>query len=522
MSSASTDNPDGDSLPLSSALASRNPVAWLTVFGPGAVIASLTIGSGELIFSSRGGALFGYRLLWFFLVVLLLKWALVFVTARHMVLTGAHPFQRWIDLPGPRGWFPLVFFLLAMFSFPIWVCFHSGTVGTLLAWLSGTAGSLHGGAHFVWGLATLVVVLLLVFRGGYAALERIQLVIVLLMLACVVGSLFAVKPDWLEFFKGFIVPQPLAYPDWALSQPALANRPVWVETITYVGVIGGSGYDYLAYVSYLRDKHWGQAGRAIATVGELAAAARDRSHINRRWLRAVAVDSVLSFLAVLIFSGVFVACGAVILGPQHRIPAGSNLLALQAEFVTPIHPWLKHVYFAGAFLTILGTLYGTIEVAPTVLRELVRAFDPDYALRHALRLRKIAVSWSGFGGFILLACALFFHPACGADTPPGLIALLTPANLFTGVLACGLICLLAAWTDWKFLPAGLRTGNGLSLLNAAAGGIFLALGIKGYWDYRGWTAFLILAGTLAAGWLGAAAGNVFLARPGERPADKSA
>ena len=36
--------------------------------------------------------------------------------------------------------------------------------------------------------------------------------------------------------------------------------------------------------------------------------------------------------------------------------------------------------------------------------------------------------------------------------------------------------------------------------------------IKGYWDYRGWTAFLILAGTLAAGWLGAAAGKVFLAR----------
>jgi len=74
----------------------------------GCVIASLTIGAGELIFSSRGGALFGYRLLWFFLLVLLFKWALVFVTARHMVLTGAHPFQRWMELPGPRGcsrWF---------------------------------------------------------------------------------------------------------------------------------------------------------------------------------------------------------------------------------------------------------------------------------------------------------------------------------------------------------------------------------------------------------------------------------
>ena len=512
MSSALKDNPGDGSPPLPLALQSRNPLAWLSIFGPGAVIASLTIGSGELIFSSRGGALFGYRLLWFFLLVLLLKWALVFVTARHMVLTGAHPFQRWIDLPGPRGWFPLVFLLLALLCFPIWVCFHAGTVGTLLSWLAGTTQSLHGGAHFVWGLATLAMVLALVFGGGYAALERIQLVIVLLMLACVAVSLFALKPDWPEFFKGFVVPRQLAYPDWAFAHPELGNRPVWVETITYVGVIGGSGYDYLAYVSYLRDKHWGQAGRAIATAPELATAAQDRSHINRRWLRAVAVDSVMSFFAVLMFSAVFVACGAVILGPQHLIPAGSNLLALQAEFVTPIYPWLKHVYFAGAFLTIFGTLYGTVEVAPTVLRELVHAFNPDYALRHALRLRRIAVSWSGFGGFIVLAWTLFFHLARGAETPPGLIALLTPANLFTGVLACGFICLLTAWTDWKFLPPGLRAGNGLTILNATAGGIFLALGIKGYWDYRRWTAFLILAGTLAAGWLGAAAGKVLLAR----------
>src|SRR2546430_11957827 len=110
--------------------------------------------------------------------------------------------------------------------------------------------------------------------------------------------------------------------------------------------------------------------------------ADDPAHLNRGWLRAVLVDSTLSFLAVLIFSGVFVACGAVILGPQHLIPAGSNLLALQAEFVTPLYPWLKHVYFAGAFLTIFGTLYGTVEIPPTVLREPAQAVNPGYALRH--------------------------------------------------------------------------------------------------------------------------------------------
>ncbi|MBI4660958.1 MAG: divalent metal cation transporter, partial [Verrucomicrobia bacterium] len=60
------------------ALILRNPLDWFRIFGPGAVIASLTIGAGELIFSSRGGALFGYRLLWFFALILVFKWALVF------------------------------------------------------------------------------------------------------------------------------------------------------------------------------------------------------------------------------------------------------------------------------------------------------------------------------------------------------------------------------------------------------------------------------------------------------------
>ena len=60
--------------PLPSTLLSRTPLAWLTVFGPGVIIASLTIGTGELIFSTRGGVLFGYRILFLFVLISILKW----------------------------------------------------------------------------------------------------------------------------------------------------------------------------------------------------------------------------------------------------------------------------------------------------------------------------------------------------------------------------------------------------------------------------------------------------------------
>ena len=189
--------PVGERAPFPPALLSRNPLRWLAIFGPGAVIASLTIGVGELVFSSRAGAIFSYHVLWFFVLVLLLKWVLVFGSARHIVLTGAHPFQRWMDLPGPRGWLPLVFFLLAVPCFPIWVCFHAGTVGTLLSSLTGTQEALHGGAEYLWGTGVLAATLAVCVAGGYQALERIQLVIVLLMLVSVAVAAVALDPDWI-------------------------------------------------------------------------------------------------------------------------------------------------------------------------------------------------------------------------------------------------------------------------------------------------------------------------------------
>ena len=75
------------------ALISGNPLRWLRFFGPGAIIASLNLGSGETLFSSRGGAIFGYRILWVFLIVALMKLVWTYSSMRHMILSGAHPFD---------------------------------------------------------------------------------------------------------------------------------------------------------------------------------------------------------------------------------------------------------------------------------------------------------------------------------------------------------------------------------------------------------------------------------------------
>ena len=83
------------------------------------------------------------------------------------------------------------------------------------------------------------------------------------------------------------------------------------------------------------------------------------------------------------------------------------------------------------------------------------------------------------------------------------MAILTPANLFTGVLACGLICLTSPWSDRRFLPGALRMHWALSGLNLVAGVGFLALGLKAYWDHSGWVSYSLLLGTVSVGWVAA-------------------
>jgi hypothetical protein len=482
MTETDTDTPDGSAPPLPPGLVKRSPLAWLAIFGPGAIIASVTIGTGELIFSSRGGALFGYDILFLFVFISLLKWALVLGTARHMVLTGVHPFQRMVSLPGPRGWLVLLIFMILAVCLPIWVFFHSTVLGNLTTWVTGTGGYLHGCTDYVWGATILTGVLILTATGGYSRLERIQIVIVAGLIISSGISLIIYKPDWLALLTGAVVPKPLAYPDWlATTHPEIAAQSVWREATLYVGVIAGSAFDYLAYTSWLRDKRWGHAGGTPASDEELQAIAADPQHVVRRWVRAPYIDCTISFILIIGFSAVFVAAGTIILGPNQKIPDEANLLNLQSEFVTKLHPWLLPLYVVGAFLTMLGTLYGTFEIATATFRELVYSTRSEPPKEENPKLKRYSIIWCATGAYLVIAW-MFQHQYFGGESQKGLLLqILTPANLFTGVFACGLVCLLTPWMDRRFLPKPLHTPWWLLGLNIVSGVVFLFLGLMGYW-----------------------------------------
>ncbi|MBK95907.1 MAG: hypothetical protein CMJ79_09385 [Planctomycetaceae bacterium] len=474
--------------PLPRALTQRSLVGWLSLFGPGAIVASVTIGTGELIFSTRGGVLFGYNILFLFITISLLKWALVFGTSKHLLLTGVHPFRRMLDLPGPRGWMALMFLLIILVAQPVWISFHSSVLGNYLALLTGTAESLNGAAQFLWAMLMVSVVLCLSLFGGYNVMEKVQIGVVAGLMVAAVTSMVMYSPDYWEMLKGFVTPVFRDYPEWIRSSDkfaAIATTNKWAELTTYVGVIGGAGFDYMAYTTWLRDKRWGYAGTTPPSQQLLREIADDPKHEARKWLKAPIIDCAISFSLIVIFSAVFVTSGVEMLGPKEAIPDSKNMLGQQAEILTNVHPWLYPLYVAGAVLTMFGTLYGTIEIGVAIVMEIMRSFNPNWANVRRNKIERKMLFWQT--GLAFCVIIWMFNIVYGAGIDEGanakeiIINILRPVNLFTGVISCAVFCFVNAWIEQKHVPLGLRSKLWIRASYLFAGTVFVVLGALGAW-----------------------------------------
>src|SRR5215211_5011215 len=85
----------------------------LAVFGPAAIVASVSIGAGETIVVVRLGSWAGYHLLWLVLLSSVVKGMFVtYLVGRYTAVSGEQIGHRLARVPGPRGWLPLLILAL--------------------------------------------------------------------------------------------------------------------------------------------------------------------------------------------------------------------------------------------------------------------------------------------------------------------------------------------------------------------------------------------------------------------------
>jgi hypothetical protein len=444
---------------------------WLRFFGPGAVVASVTIGSGETIFPSRGGSIFGYSLLWIILLVAVLKWNLTYSCMRHMILSGAHPLERWNCIPGPKGWIHLFVLIIAITFFPLSYAFLGGVLGTICVSIFDADPD----TSFYWALAGTAVAMLLLLSRGYRFLEKVQTMILGLLIIGILVSVFHCSPDWPAAARGMLIPGALAYPDWLdVKYPDFAGRSMWVELLVYISFIGGGGSIYLAYVSLLRDKQWGRSHLGPATKTELDSIAAQQDHPVRLWLRAARVDTLVSFGMVVVVSASFCILGAELLRPDQLVPAKDQLLSLQASFLSSVSAYLVPLYWAGVFMAFFGSLYGAPELSHRFVYEILNASPRLHGRLNEKKIRLAVISWCLAGSMVVL------YWKNQTNTDIRLMDLITPSSICLGTVLCGILAFANPFMDWKFLPKALRMSPLMAGLNLAVGLAFLIAAIRAF------------------------------------------
>lgn len=456
------------------------------IFGPGVIIASVTIGSGETVFPSRSGALFGYSLLWCFALGTVIKGFQIYSGSRFMTLTGRHPLESWSELPGPRAWFVWAMTIMSLVCMPL---FLGGGLPRMLAdfTVSGVVGFTPAPGNLeekqlfdlyacLWGTLFILVAITLTWLQSYNFLEKVQTVIIGLLLFSIFVAVLSSQPEVMAVLKGLVVPAIPTFEPWVRDLPEFSNRDPWVEVIVGIGVFGGGTQDYFGYLGLLREKSWGLMSR-VGSPDEKTDWNVDRSPENvvtgKIWLRAPLIDVSFSFAAILFFALCFAVLGAVVLHPEHKVPAGKELLTQQLDFLlregqSPLfQSFLNLLYKTGIFFAFFGTIHGAYELYTRTTHECLTVAIPRLRNVSLGKFRVATVSVLGVTGLTSLWCSL--DP----------VRVITPAAIISSALTCGLWCFAMIWSDRTHLPAELRMKWPLVLAVILSGIALTIFGVTG-------------------------------------------
>jgi Mn2+/Fe2+ NRAMP family transporter len=461
------------------------PRSLFRYVGPGFIIASVTIGSGELVWASRGGAIFGYSILWCFLVAGIFKAIQVYSAGRYLILTGEHPMTSWSHMPGPRYWFPLLIALPTVVVMPIAFSAISEILGGYLHVLTGESegGPLWGFEHRelwenIWATAVLSGCFVLALVSTLTVLERISAVVLAIVVGCVLVAVLVSQPDMLGILEGMVVPRVNEYESWVTSSSSeFVGRSPWLEVALYLSAVGGGTYDYVGYIGLMRDKKWGLSGAGVTSretiaeaIGQPGEAGRVQRERARKWMRAPLIDTTISFSAVIIVTLMFAVLGSELLHERELVIKNEDLLSRQETFLTMLHPSLKWIYRTGVFLAFIGTLYGAFAIYQRTMIESVRALrDTELSTRASRYIRWAMMAYCYLGGMLLM-----WLPKSVAG---GIVGRMTFGAVIGGATFCGLWCLAMLWTDRNRLPPPLRMPWPLWIATLLGGIVMTGLGV---------------------------------------------
>lgn len=300
--------------------------SWLAGLGPGLLYAGAAVGVSHVVQSTRAGALYGFGLVGFVLLVNLLKYPFFSYASRyarhsgHDLIEGYGRMHRWV--------LPAFLLLTVATMFPILVAITSVFTGIVhfMAFPDASPALVSGISLFVCAL--------LLSIGRFSALDKgIKIIMLLLVLTTLLALVFA-----------FGEPERMRE---AAAGSFVFDRAGWIFLLAFAG--------------WMPTPMDAAVWQSIWTVAK-----RERHEVSNAQLR---FDFRFGYLSSMFLAIFFVVLGGVVLYGKGSLPEGGAAFAASFVnlYVELLGSWSFSIIAISVFVTIFSTLLTVMDAYPRVL-----------------------------------------------------------------------------------------------------------------------------------------------------------
>jgi len=341
--------------------------------GPGIILASTIVGSGELVATTVLGAEHGYSLLWLIIVSCVIKIVVQNELGRYTIGTGETTLEAFDRIPGPR--------LGA--SWVVWAWFFS-TATSLIA-IGGILGGISQVIHmivpsvpimaWVWIINIATVAILSV--GRYELIERVSVAMVAGFTVMTIGAAWVLL-DSPQYFSWSAVADGLSF-----------HMPEggFLSAVSVVGLTGVGASELGIYPYWCLEKGY---ARFTGPRDDSPAWIRRA----RGWIRVLGFDVINSMVIYTFATIAFYLLGAGILNGMGIVPAGTEMIeTLSNMYTATLGEWSRYLFLGGAAAVLYSTVFAGTAARSRMLADwlgILKAYDKgDYTLR--LRFQRLFV-----------------------------------------------------------------------------------------------------------------------------------
>ena len=353
------------------------PVTLLSALrriGPGIVLASAIVGSGEVIATTTLGAQVGYSALWVVLVSCAIKPVVQAELGRYTIVTGHTGLEGFMRVPGPRlgaGWLVYAWAATVMLTL-LQVGGMYGGVGQVLnaVWPALSVNA--------WVAVCLAITLAVLLGGGYARIERFAVFKVALF------TLITVFAAAVLLRRGAVTAADVRTGlSFAIPVSGLATA------IAVFGITGVGATELAMYPYWCVEKGYARFVGPREAGPEWIARARG-------WIRVMHLDITCSLAIYTAATVAFYLLGAGVLHRMGVVPAARDTVAVLSNIYTEtLGRWALPVFYLGVVVTLYGTIFAATAAHSRMFADLAQilgAYDrDDDASRRRWRQRFVVV-----------------------------------------------------------------------------------------------------------------------------------